>query len=101
MFAKTRCNAGWLVSKGGGFAPLAIVGGLWGGRGARGVPEDWRGGGVHIRPYIGGGTGGAELGDQRRIVTGRLRPAAVIARAPPSYRDYLCPNTCFGLPSRV
>ena len=25
VFAKTRCNAGWLVSKGGGFAPLAIV----------------------------------------------------------------------------
>ena len=42
--------------------------------------EDWRGGGGHIRPYIGGGTGGAELGDQRRIVRGRLRHA-VIARA--------------------
>ena len=47
---------------------------------ARGAPEDWRGGRGHIRPYIGGGTGGAELGDQRRLVTGRLRPA-VKARA--------------------
>ena len=34
LYAKTRCNAGWLVSKGGGFAPpLAIVERLGGGLG--------------------------------------------------------------------
>ena len=38
MYAKIRCNAGWLVSKGGGFAPLATVEGLvWGGGGGKGV----------------------------------------------------------------
>ena len=54
------------------------------GGGEGGVPEDWRGGGGNIRPYIGGGTGGAELGDQRRIVTGKRRPG-VIPRALSSY----------------
>ena len=46
MYAKIRCNAGWLVSKGGGFAPLATVEGLvWGGGEVRGCSrglEGWR-----------------------------------------------------------
>ena len=63
LSAKTRCNAGWLVSKGGGFAPqLAIVERLGG---------DWGGGVGHIRPYIGCGTGAVELGThQRSLRTG-------------------------------